>query len=341
LLCAAYAAGAVLVCVAVDRALAQVLFRHPGHFVPVYRTSYHPTVGDKLEQLRDGRRPDALFLGNSLTMLDVDPERFDARLAERGIELDSYNAAFPTVGVQFWRRFLDSYFDDRPPRVVLLGVQPRDFTATGAALTAPLTERFYASNAHASRELGRVERLAEEELADLYVLWGRRGDFFSVLQGLRAGSRFNPDDIRVANDAGWSVVDPQFVRSRDELAAGAARLRDRHGQTGFQLAPEAGVGLDELVAWTNEHGARLVLFTMPVLYDSEPEGTVEIRRGFARALRAYAGGTDGVSFLDLASRLESSYGVADYVDENHLNEAGAAAFSAELADAVEELLRRG
>jgi hypothetical protein len=329
--------GALIAALALDRLIATLVFANPGRYVPTYRSSYHPSVGVKLDQLRTFDGLDGVFLGNSLAMMAVDPAAFDARIRGRGRPFRSYNLAVPGVGVQFWPRFVREYLDDTQPEIVLLGVQARDVSARGEQITALLEPRFYGSNAYVNRDLGRLDRTAEELLSRIFVLWGRNGDLLRAIGGLRHGEKYDPDDLIVKSTQGWSQSAPQFERSREELLDGERQFGRRHGPDDFAVSDSAKSALKKLNAWVLSDGGRLVLFTMPALYDSEPEGTVEVQRAFLRAMRELTVGLPGAAFLDMGST--GSFTWEDYSDENHFNQRGAVRFSGLLADAVEDLQR--
>jgi hypothetical protein len=323
---------------ALDRLIATMVFANPGRYVPTYRSSYHPSVGVKLHQLRMLDGLDGVFLGNSLAMMGVDPAAFDARMRERGRPFRSYNLAVPGVGVQFWPRFVREYLEDEQPEIVLLGVQARDVSARGEQITAMLEPRFYSSNAYVNRDLGRVDRTAEELLSRIFVLWGRNGDLLRAIGGLRHGEKYDPDDLIVKSTQGWSQSAPQFERSREELLEGERQFGQRHGPDDFAVSGSARAALKELNEWVRaSSGGRLVLFTIPALYDTEPEGTIEVQKAFRRVMFELTLGLPGAAFLDMGS--SHSFTWEAYSDENHFNQRGAERFSGLLADAVADLQR--
>jgi len=336
----AYVALLVVFGLAADRLLARALFAHPSEYVPTHRSFYHPTVGVKLHRLRDRpRTDDAWFLGNSVTMLGVDPQSYDARLAAQGHQFRSFNLAMPSVGVTFWPQLLDRYLHGRFPRYLLLGVQPRDVDAAGVdQVSRPVERSFWTSEGTRNRNISRVNANAEEALARAYILWGRHGSFFPAAAGVAArGERFDPDDIGVDNAAGWSRFVERFVRPKAELEAGRLRYGHRRGGR-FALAPDAVASLRRLATTTSRNGGRLILFTLPTLYDSEPWGTTDIRREFVAAMRSLAPRLPSARFLDLGDDFASGYRTEDFGDENHLLGPAAQRFSRELADATLPLL---
>lgn len=340
LMCIGYLTLLVVSGLAVDRVLARALFATPSEYVPTYRAFYHPTVGVKIRMLRD--RPandDAWFLGNSLTMLGVDPASYDARLAAQGLRFRSFNVAVPSVGVTFWPEFLERYLPGRTPRYLLLGVQPRDVDIAGVEqVSRPVQRSFWASEGARNRNISRVNADAEEALARAYILWGRRGSFLPAAAGVALrGERFDPDDIRVDNAAGWSRFEARAARPTAELEAGRLRYSGRRGGS-FVISPAAKTSLRELATMTSRNGGRLILFTLPTLYDSEPWGTVDIRRGFVAAMRSLTPTLPSARFLDLGDAYASGYRTEDFGDENHLLGWAAQRFSRQVADATLPLL---
>jgi hypothetical protein len=336
---AVYLAAVGVVIVGLDRAFAVALFAHPTQYVPEYRSSYHPTVGVKVRQLEHlGNKVDILLLGNSLTMMGVDPVEYDRTLGVDRKGLFAYNAAVPSVGVSFWPRFVDSYFGRSRLKLVLLGVQPRDFDGEGAALTAPLERQFYASGAYRIRSDSRLRRAADEAVERALILWGRRGDLFNGLGSIVHGTRYDPNDILIVNRLGWGNAAPKFLQSRAELTSGRASDLKRRAGPVFSFAPEEKAALARLARWSADHGAKLVLFSLPEYYDSEAEGAPKTRQTFVTALRSLVAHTPNTVFLDFRTKLASSYTWRDYADEDHLNASGAQRFSATLARATRAYL---
>src|SRR5215204_2129477 len=144
LTCLTYALLVLLVAIGADRATTALLYGADEE-EPLAATSYyHPTVRQKLAQVSAGAADDrdGLFVGNSLTMLGIDPASFDAALASEGVPFGSYNLALPSVGVTFWPEFFERYWRHDVPRDLLLGVQPRDVNPRGTALTVDFIDLF-------------------------------------------------------------------------------------------------------------------------------------------------------------------------------------------------------
>jgi hypothetical protein len=331
---AAYAAVLLLAAVGVDRVIAGRLFAEPARYVPTYRSYYHPSVGRKLEQVDALDHLQTLIIGNSITMLAVDPAAMEREMAARGRQFDAYNLAIPSMTVAFWPRFLNEDYQGPQPRQLLLGVQPRDLNARGLALTAPIVRQYYSSEGEHNSDLSGVNAFAEERMSGLFRLWGRRGAFFPALASLRDGRRYDAEDIRVIGKDGFSVTSPWSRPTRAQMVEGKRRYGNRPGTTDFTIDPRARASLVALRDWIAARGGTLTLFTVPIYYDSEDEGTRRIQREFPVAMRRFVSSQKGMRFMDLGNELKSQYGMGDFVDENHLNERAAERFSRTLADRI-------
>jgi hypothetical protein len=102
----AYVAVVAAMAVGADRVVSEWLIPNPSRYAPTYRSYYHPSVGFKIKQVEDLASLDTLIIGNSVTMLAVDPEAMQEQSATLGTPLDAYSLAFPSVAVAFWPRFL-------------------------------------------------------------------------------------------------------------------------------------------------------------------------------------------------------------------------------------------
>jgi hypothetical protein len=336
LICLLYVALLAVAAVGVDRLIANRLFAHPYEYVPGYRAFPEYAVGVKLHQFEtESRRFDGLFIGNSRTMFGVDPSAFDAVLARRGIRFSSYNLALPSFDARFWPEFFRRYYRAPAPRHVFLGILPRDLDAR-YSYGETLRRQFFASAGFQQHSRGALARWADEQMARLFLLRGHGADKKLLTVGdVLAGRRLDLNAIRLANDRGWSTLPRGVQLRRATLRAQARRLAERRGKVRFKLGAENERSLIELDRWIRTRGGTLTLFTTPLLYDrEEPWGTIEMRRGFDRAVRRIVRRLPGVRFIDLGRRARATYSVADYADGDHLNPAGAHRFSRDLAHAV-------
>jgi hypothetical protein len=335
LLCLTYVAILVAVAVGVDRAVSSRLFAHPYDYVPAYRSFQEYAVGVKLHQFESNhRRFGALFLGNSRTMFGVNPAVVDSQLARRGERLDSYNLALPSVDVRFWPPFFRRYYDEQPPQQLFLGLLPRDLD-TSFSLGEREVQAFLHSAGFQNRGMSGVSSWAEESLARLFVLRGRISDTRLItLSDVLEHKKLDLNEIHLANDQGWAQLSHRVMLSKAKLVAQERRLARRHGRARFVLGAQQRQSLESLNAWIRSRGGCLTLFTTPLLYDAEPYGTLEMRRGFIRTMRRLVRQMPGLRFVDVGGRVQHEYGPGDFGDGDHLAAPGATRFSRQLADAL-------
>lgn len=336
LLCLTYIAVLIAVAVGVDRAVAGRLFTHPYDYVPAYRSFQEYAVGVKLHQFdSEQRRFSGLFLGNSRTMFGVNPVVFDAELARRGVDnFGSYNLALPSVDPRFWPPFFKRYYSRAPPKQLFLGILPRDLDAS-FTLGAEQVTAFLHSAGFEHRHLRGVASWAEESLARLYILRGRISDLRLIkLSDIVDHEKLDLNEIHMANDEGWARMPQRAILPKPELMAQARRLAHRSGRARFVLGRQQAESVVRLNSWIRSRGGCLTLFTTPLLYDREPWGTIEMRRGFLRAVHRLVRETPGLRFVDIGARVQQRYGANDFGDGDHLAPPGATRFSRQLADAL-------
>ena len=336
--CLAYMAVLFGLAVGIDRAISFRLFAHPTAFVPAYRSFQDYDVSVKLQQFRglEGRHFDAFFIGNSRTMFGVNPAVFDATLRRAGERFHSYNLAEESVNSAFWQPFFSRYYGRRPPHYLLLGVLPRDFDASYTAQANTFRNAFFSSAGFANRNMSAVNRDAEDQLSKLFILHGRVSDLRLIsLSDILHGRRLDLHQGRLANSQGWMEL-PQSVLSTPKsfLARQAAALAHRHGDQAFKLGGEEQRSVTRLNSWVRGGGGCLILFTTPLLYDREPWGTVEMRRGFTQAMRRLTTTVPGLQFIDIGARVQGRYTPQDFGDGDHLDGQGATLFSTQLAQAL-------
>lgn len=338
--CIAYFAVLLGLTVGADRVLAHRLYTDPGRLLPAYRSFNEPSVGVKLHQLQTtSTKINTLLLGNSRTYADVNPPIFDHRLAQLGVHSESFNVAQPTVDTRFWPPFLEHFYDRAPPRNVLLGIMPRDIDVRDPAAVQQ-DQAFLASPGFTNRHRTQVWKDAEEALADLFTMHGRGNEIRHARpKGLLQGVKLDRPGFRPRGDRGWAVFDPSLVLPKPELAANAKRLAHRSGRIRLEVSAQRIAALARLNRDVRAKGGCLTLFTLPVLYDREQLGTVEVQREFEAELRRFVLAHPTVALIDVGPRVQSGYGLADFADGDHMSPAGAQRFSAQLADAVAPRLR--
>ncbi|MDP2710639.1 MAG: hypothetical protein Q8O56_05425 [Solirubrobacteraceae bacterium] len=336
LTCFGYVALLALLAVGADRLIASRVFQSPGELVPAYRAFQEPSVSVKLHDLEQASGTfDTLVLGNSRTLFGVRPDIVDRVLADRGIAQRSFNLAMPTVDVRFWPRFMRDYYDRPAPKRLLLGVIPRDLDARNVQAVTQMNA-FFASSGFDNRDRSAAWRGAEEWRSRIFTMHGRFNEVRRAgIGGLLRGDGLAPPQIRVS-ERGWGQFAPGVAPSKRELAEQARRLAVRSGSLRLAVGDEQIGALRQLDRWIRARGGCLTLFTVPVLYDREPWGTVEVRRAFERTMRAFVRANPRVGYLDLGPRTEDEYGLADFGDGDHLDPSGAGRLSRQLADALAE-----
>jgi hypothetical protein len=336
----AYVLAILAVTIAADRVLAQRLYKDPERLVPAYRTFNEPSVGVKLHELDKTKvYLDTLVLGNSRTYAAVNPDVFDHRLSERDRRVQSFNLAQPTIDTRFWPPFFERFYDRRAPRNVLLGIMPRDIDVRNPVAVAQ-EAAFLASPGFENRNRTRVWKDAEEGLADLYSLHGRGNEIrHAGPKALLRGVKLDRPGFRPRGDRGWAVFDPSLVLPKAELAANARRLANRSGSIRLRVGASQLAAIARLDRDVRAKGGCLTLFTLPVLYDREELGTIEVQREFERVLRDFVRAHPTVGLLDIAPRVQAGYGLGDFADGDHMNPTGSTKFSDQLADAVAPRLR--
>lgn len=333
MLCVIYVSALVAALLGADRLTARMIFAEPERYRPTFQSFYHPAVSRKMQEIDRVKRVDVLFIGNSLTMLGVDPDSFDRSAAKAGRPLNSYNLAFPSVGVEFWPAFLERAYPGPWPRVVALGVQPRDLNPAGAAITGPLLQQFFTSEGWRTLSMSPANRRAEELLSRSLILYGRRGDGLPAIARRLMGEELAREDIRVVGSKGFGVFGRGFHRSSADLARGRAEHEVTAKRLPFEFTMAAQRGLERLRALLRRHGTRLVLFTLPIFYDSEPEGNALTDREFVARTARFAR-VHSLTFLDAGHLFAARFGVQDFGDENHLDAGGARRFSRMLAQSL-------
>jgi hypothetical protein len=333
--CVAYFAVLLGLTVAGDRAIAHRLYKDPGRLVPAYRSFNEPSIGVKLHQLETTKaKIDTLVLGNSRTYAGVDPPVFDRRLAQLGVHADSFNVAQPTIDTRFWPPFLEQFYDRTPPRNVLLGIMPRDIDVRDP-VAVQQDDAFLASPGFTNRKRTQVWKDAEEALADLFTMHGRGNEIRHARpKGLLDGVKLDRPGFRPRGDRGWAVFDPSLVLPKAQLAANARRLAHRHGTIHLEVGAAQIAALVRLDRDVRAKGGCLTLFTLPILYDREQFGTIEVQREFEAELRRFVRAHPTVGLVDVGPRVQPGYGLDDFADGDHMSPAGATKFSDQLATAV-------
>lgn len=335
LVCLVYMVALIGGAVGVDRLIAWRLFAQPSTFVPAYRSFQDYDIGVKLQQFRsvENRHFDGFFIGNSRTMFGVNPAVFDARLSRGQLPFSSYNLAEESVDVRFWLPFFTRYYQRPPPRYLFLGLLPRDLDAGYTVAGSKYLNAFFASAGFQNRDLSRVNRDTEEVMSKLFFLHGRVSDTRLVsLSDIVHGRKLDLKQGRLANSQGWMGL-PKSVLSTPKgfLRSQAVRLAHRRGNQAFVLGRQQEQALAGLNQWVRRGHGCLIVYTTPLLFDSEPWGTQLMRRGFTSTMHRLVSRLPGLQFVDVGGRVQGGYHPADFGDGDHLNGRGASLFSGQLA----------
>jgi hypothetical protein len=339
LLCLIYVVFLIGAAVGIDRVIAWRLFAQPSAFVPAYRSFQDYDVGIKMQQFRDveNQHFDGFFIGNSRTMFGVDPAVFDATLARAGLHFHSYNLAQESVDASFWQPFFTRYYGRRSPHYVFLGLLPRDLDAGYTAQGSQYTDAFFASPGFQNRNMSSINRSAEETLSQMYILHGRISDTRLItFSDIIHGRKLNLNQASLGNSQGWMQLPSSVLATpKSFLLSQRAKLAHRPGSTAFRLGGVQATSLAALNAWVRSGGGCLITFTTPLFYDNEPWGTLKMRAGFTRTMRALVHRVPGLQFVDVGGSVQNGYGTQDFGDGDHLNGNGAMLFSSQLGQRLQ------
>ncbi len=318
-------------------------------FVPHRGTSL---VEAKLAEMeREGGPWDVVFLGNSRVQQHVDPRRFDARLAEAGLKVRSYNLGAPNMSLP--------EIDSVCRRLDRRGIGPADWIFVDLGFRwGPWPTEFDTRRVidwHDTRSTWLALRLAMIEDAETSERSSRRhqvtrGDVVgrhlrawanrAASRGRAAELLFGPssppsvDDVLEEGLRGFLPVtrhaDPEgirrtnFLRQRDGWMRQVEELRRDPARGLREPSPERLEHLTHLVRDLEARGHRVVLFLPPGVEPSVPV-PAELAPG-AGHLRF----NDPDAYPDL-HRPEAWW------DRRHLNEEGAELFTDRLAGRFLEL----
>ena len=305
------------------------------------------------EMEREGGPWDVVFLGNSRVQQHVDPLRFDARLAEAGLKVRSYNLGAPNmslpeidsvcrrldrrgIGPADWI-FVDlgfrwgpwpTEFDTR--RVI----DWHDLRSTLLALRLAMIE-----DAETSERSSRRYQVTREDVLGRHIrAWANRAASRGRAAELLFGPSTTPsvDDVLEEGLRGFLPAtrhaDPEgvrrtnFLRQRDGWKRQVEEIRRDPGQGLREASPERLDHLTRIVRHLEARGHRVILFQPPGVEPSVPV-PAELA---ADAVRFRFNDPD--AYPDL-HRPEAWW------DRRHLNEEGAELFTDRLADRFLELRR--
>jgi hypothetical protein len=267
-----------------------------------------------------------VFVGSSVVRNGAEPDVLSAALG-----VSAYNAGL-TAGVprlmEPWT--LDVVIPRLRPKVLVIGVTSFDFSE---AKVRSFYEAFRASPA-ARRAMGvdsvldRVDRW----LGDHVDLWGyrqtlRRPD--AVLDALRGRPLPADPDVDETKDNGRDAAGE--FRTFEQRTAGAAGLPVDN----WSLGTDDPAALGRLIDGAKAQGIAVLLVDMPVTDDyvaKHPHGEADYAT-YLQALRALAHDA-GVPLVELDAMRDHRY----FMDEVHMNRAGAETFTGRLVAPVQALL---
>lgn len=258
--------------------------------------------------------PDVLVLGSSRAKHHVSPailkERLSASAFNAGINGQDF--LYASMLLDLWTR------SHRPPKLILLHVDPKSFARSEAELQRTSVFSAY---------FGKSQRVR-----DILLMRGK----FERVKYLSFSYRFNGKVLAILKN---------LIRRFDEKFDGYVGLKGSLDSRSMQI-PAAGdvpelesapawdlkLGyLDEIARYCKANGVRLLLFHSP-RFDEDPAALA----AWSTRLAILVASREGVEFLDLAGGSQKLFeGRPDlFKDHAHLNSTGAEMFSALLADEV-------
>ena len=283
---------------------------------------------EKIQQMDALRRTggvDVVFAGTSQMLYAVDP----AALAAEGVRWTSYNAAIPAAPVEVQRHWLETVVLPRlDPEVVVLGLSMIDVTESSER--SRFLDAYFGSAAVRDDLLGRVQRWAMRWSS----LIRNRDALRSPHTAMRAARDTALGRVRrsapLLNTLGWgrNNATARYVATPGELRVERGVMR------GYRLSPGRTAAIVGLADDLREAGVRLVLIDVPL---SEPVLEFLPRRdeaiaGYHRWLDSVAAG--GTPVLRPPAHIRAT---TNFADTLHLNGAGTAAVTGEIARRLGDL----
>ncbi len=285
----------------------------------------------------------AVFLGSSRTMRGFVPELFDARVAEHGLALRSFNFGVPGARVTEMIYLLERMRELRPSQLRYVFVDPEDFEqihdTRNVLAQSGIVWHDPATTWLASRHLFETGFGGPRRNSTLLDHWracafnalnvGRTARWVNTALGRRVDPTLVADSLGARGDGHTALFDDQdtlakrrrrFERGRAEYEALVERYRELKpppGPAPTQFA-ELVAQLHELI---HELGATPVFVIQPAL--SWQWDLIKL---------ADAGKVDVLLRYDDPELHPELFAHEQRFDSRHLNDAGAAAFTRKLAD---------
>lgn len=292
---------------------------------------------------------DLVFIGSSRVLRGFDPEVFDGVLAGHGLAHRSFNFGIGGMRGHEADQLLKRVLEDAnpPPRVVLMEFPDFDPEFMDGATEATDRSLFWHSIAQTLSVL-RSTFLRDAPLADNVALaathlrhcaaatvhYGRAASVAEHLLGRAPAARNTPGMLERRGFDRLADLDlPLDERQRRFLAPGARIMEQAapavtaENAAAVDLARYNLDALEEQIRLAEHYGVRLIYVAVP----SVRATPVAYRLAEQGRLPAFVG-------LNDPTRCPQLYTTGLFLDAEHLNDAGAAAFSRVLASAVAPLL---
>lgn len=310
---------------------------------------------DQIRALEDAdKRTDVVFFGNSAMDAAIDPAVW--KEASTAYPL-AYNASLLGQPFDSVRRWADDFvLSHCDPALVVVGITPFDVPQIDVLNTSRAVVEKLFDEAMDGLEEGPLAR-ADRRLRNQSAVLEHRASFRSPIQLYRAGydrmtgaTKPKQNSLQPVRLVTGEVVTRTEEVWRDHIMQPRGGIANYWGVTeaqplgfGFdspvqqQIFRSARTSRDQMAALRNtaeDHGARVVFVIPPNLADAYTPFTGSRAATAAAFASVRALATElGISVYDFS---EADYPADQFADAVHLNRAGAARFSAELARALDQ-----
>ncbi len=326
----------------------------------VFPPAERPPLGQKLSLVQSDRETDTLFLGASRVIRHVSPEVFDAGMAERGLATRSFNTALPAMFTFEQQHYLDELLELKLPKLRFVFIAPESVHLSGSdrEVKTPRAVQWHTFEATIATSRGILEM--DDTLADKALTISRHwmaflhhtfnlGTARSQLLGTAVG-----EDIQLASHELASGT--RGYRSLDDAMTTDAEFRGRlegrrsdylsslpaffEAVENLRKAIRDGVGSSELgVEIVTRMQARVEAAGVVPVFLIMP-GSSHGSRNYVREAKR-RGAIRHLIDLGHPDRHPEFYAPELQFDLGHLNELGARAVTATLAQKFADLIDRG
>lgn len=312
--------------------MAEGAARALGPYLPAPAWWPDRTTAVKVAQMERLSCADVVVAGNSMARDAFDPARFTS---SDPTGRSAYNAALDAAGPTHLGRWLSEEVVPRlDPTLVVLAVSSADLNS-GSRAAASARQSYESSIRGRPDSLGRIQAFVMEHVALMRHrdALRRPEEFSGAVERMLAGDRID----RRSREQIPGLLGPRGQGlSRQQLTHDGDPNVERFVRE--QLLAEYHIGADQLdttaatIADLRQHGVEVALVVLPVTDDYaslHPDGARDLREALDH-LRDLASSAE-VPMLDLHDLLDSD---DTFADTHHVNAAGAAAVTDELARAL-------